>query len=341
MQPACCPSLLEMSRNVIRKGARERFLLGLGHFERDFEQRLEDTVYEDTPPLYNFSRIFLHAIEPYIHRDVLQVQEYMDILDFISPEHELLQKNALNSYHVGMVGLHGPVKYERLIQFIEWVQLVQPAVVPNIIQNVSCRFQVMMFWDDFSMEHFRLALKWDKQYGGTILFNDMDSHLHYLFTNRTLCTRVSLLLMNKLKEIVAVYGNKYLMRIPTSDMYARDTLVASLLLNSETSDFDQLSHTLLEYLIHTCPAALKIKSRCIYRDNSFAALCERWNDPRIERHVWMVDNVMRYADITDILDIVSPSWERGQNMTLLQYAKHTNNKLVLDYIRLHFHVGVQ
>jgi len=94
-------------------------------------------------------------------------------------------------------------------------------------------------------------------------------------------------------------------------------------------------------LIHTCPAALKIKSRCIYRDNSFAALCERWNDPKIERHVWMVDNVMRYADITDILDIVSPSWEREQKMTLLQYAKHTNNKLVLDYIRLHFHVGVQ
>jgi len=346
MEDTRCPSLLEMSRNVIRKGVRVRFLLGLRHFERDFEERLRDynrgcTVYEEMPPLYNFSSIFLHAIGPFIHHNILQpsahfnsVQDYMDILDFISPEHELQQNDKLNSYNMGMKTLEGPMRYERFIQFIRWVQLVQPAVVKNIIQNSYCHFQIMMFRDDFSVENFRLALEWDQQYEGAILFNDNDSHLHFMLGRRTLGTDVSDLLMNKLQEIVAVYGDKYLMHVPTSDMYAPDTLVASLLYESDTSDFYQLTHTILEYLIHKCPAALKIKSRSIYRGNAFAALCERWNDARILRHVWMVDNVMRYADITDIMNTVS-----NENMTLLQYAKHTKNNLVLEYIRHHFFVG--
>jgi len=341
-----CPSLLEMSRNVIRTGVRARFLLGVRHFERDFEERWREynrvcTVYEETPPLYNFSSIFLHAIEPYVQHNILQpsanfnsVQDYMEILEFISPEHELQQSEKLNSYNMGMHKLDGPVKYERFIQFIEWVQLVQPAVVKKIIQNSYRRFQIMMFRDNFSMENFRLALQWDQQYEGAVLFNDNDSHLHFMLGRRTLGTDVCDLLMDKLQEIVAVYGDKYLMHVPASDMYASDTLVAALLYESDNSDFHQPIHTILEYLIHKCPAALKIKSRCIYRDNAFAALCERWNDARILRHVWMVDNVMRYADITDIMNIVS-----NYNMTLLQYAQHTKNNLVLDYIRLKFHVG--
>ena len=139
--------------------------------------------------------------------------------------------------------------------------------------------------------------------------------------------------MDKIKAIVSVYGDKYLMHIPTSGFYAKKTLVALLLGSSYTADFGDLTYTMLEYLIHTCPAALRIQSLSPHGDNAFSVLCENWNDPGIARHVWVVDHVMRHANITDILDTVP-----AHNTTLLGYAKKVGNVLVLNYIQERFSI---
>ena len=338
-----CLSLLTASRNTIRKAVRERFLLGIEKFETDWAQRQAEhnrhcAVFDDTPPLYDYSQIFLDAIAPCIPYDIVRggtlhdvLCGHMDVLEFVSPEHERYQPYRLDSYRMGCIRSEGPVRYERFIQFIGWLQLVQPAVVPHIMQRVTSSFQSKMFSDEFSMEHFRLALKWDKQYAGALLFHRNDSHLHYMMKTPTLVDYSSLLLLDKLKEIVAVHGDRYLVYIPTSDPFATNTLVTSLLRHSQTTDFDEPTHAVLAYLIHACPAALKVQSYCARRHTAFSAVCERWNDPGIARHVWMVDNVMRYADITDILDAVS-----AHRKTLLEYAKECKNVLVLDYIRQRF-----
>jgi len=209
--------------------------------------------------------------------------------------------------------------------------MVQPEVVVHIMQLVSCGFQPKMFSDEFSMENFRLVLMWDQQYAGALLFNEKDSHLHFMMKSRLLVIDACFLFLDKLKEIVAVYGDKYLMYIPTSDFFAKNTLVTSLLRNSQTTNFDELTHAVLDYLIHTCPAALKVRSHCPLGHTTFSVLCENWNNPGIARHVWMVDNVMRYANITDILDAVP-----AHNTTLLGYAKKSGNVLVLNYIQERF-----
>lgn len=327
-----CSSLLTMSQNVIRKGVSKRLQIGIRDFERDFNERKHHhncscTLYDNPPPLYNFSQIFFQAIEPYIRYDIVEgstlnqvLRHHMNILEFMLPEHGRFMQFILE-------------KYERFIQFIGWLQLVQPEVVCQVLRTASCYFQIKMFVDDFSVENFKLTLKWDQQYTGVLLFNNRDSHLHFMLTHHLLASNSSLLLLDKIREIVAVYGKKYLMYVPTSDMYARRTLVLSMLQNTETRDFDQPSHALLEYLIHECPAALKINAYTLDGNNSFVALCKRWKNPNEERHVWMVSNVMKYADISDILAIVHPL-----NITLAEYAKITRNTLVLNYIREKFHV---
>ena len=85
---------------MIRTGVRARFLLGIEQFEKDFVQRRTEhnrhcAVYEDTPPLYNYSQIFFDAIAPYIRYDVLQgstlndvLRYHMDVLEFVSWQHE-------------------------------------------------------------------------------------------------------------------------------------------------------------------------------------------------------------------------------------------------------------
>jgi len=342
-----CPSLLGMSRNTIRQGVRAQFLLGIEKFEREFVQRQTEhnrrfAVFDDTPPLYNYSQIFYDAIKPYIRRDIVQgstlddvLRGHMDVLEFVSPQHET-GYIGLDSYRMGMparVGTEGlaaqegPVRYERFIQFIGWLQMAQPAVVPHIMQNVSRDFQYRMFSDNFSMELFRLALRWDIQYTGALLFNEHISQVHFMMSHPNLALATSFLFMDKLKEIVAVYGDQYLMHIPTSDFYATSPLVTMFLRGCKTTDFSARDHAVLDYLILACPAALRVRSRCARGHTAFSVLCERWNDPGIAQHVWMVDNVMRHADITDIRDVLP-----AHKMTLLQYAKKCRNVLVLDYI---------
>lgn len=299
-------------------------------------------MHENTPLVYDYSQIFLEAIKPCIHYNIVQygtlhdmLLGYMDVLEFVSPQHEPF--GGLHSYRMGMpaqvghvlcAAQEGPVPYERFIQFIGWLQMVQPEVVPQVMQEVSVNVQYRMFSDNFSMEQFRIVFKWDQQYAGALLFNEHDSHVHFMMRNPLLAIGKPLLFLNKLKEIVTVYGDKYLMYIPASNLHPTDTLVTSLLRSSEKTDFGAPDYPVLDYLIHTCPAALKVRSCDPRGHNAFSLLCERCNDPGIARHVWMVDNVMRYANRTDILDTVP-----AQKMTLLNYARKCKNVLVLHYIR--------
>jgi len=347
-----CASLLSMSQNVIRQGVRARFLLGIEKFETEFVQRQAEhnrhgAVFDDTPPLYNYSQIFADAIAPYIHYNLVQrgtlddmLRGHMDVLEFVSLQHEQNRWEGLDSYGMGMpprVGTEGlqrregPVRYERFIQFILWLQIVQPEVVPQIMQNVSGYFQLYMFKDNASMEQFRLALKWDQQYEGALFLNENDSHVHFMMRNPDVYIHPSVLFMDKLKEIVAVYGYKYLMHVPKFDHFSTDTLVTSLLRTIVTTDFGAPEHAVLDYLIRTCPEALKIKSRCPHGESAFGVVCQRWKDAGIARHVSVVDHVMQHADITDIYGAVSTG-----KTTLLGYAKKCENVLVLNYIRQKF-----
>jgi len=347
-----CASLLSKSRNVIRQGVRARFLLGIEKFETEFVQRqaehnLHCAVFDDTPPLYNYSQIFADAIAPYIHYNLVQrgtlddmLRGHMDILEFVSSQREKNEWEGLNSYEMGMEPLvgtegvqrrEGPVPYERFIQFIVWLQMVQPEVVPHIIKNVSGYFQQCMLRDNASMEQFRIALKWDQQYEGSLFFNEHESHVNFITRHPCVYMNPCVLFMDKLKEIVAVYGDKYLMYIPTSDEFSTDTLATSLLRTSTTTDFSAPDHAVLHYLIRACPAALKVRSRCPHRHTGFSIVCQRWKNTAIAQHVWIVDHVMRHADITDIYDAGPVGYT-----TLLGYAKQCENVLVLNYFREKF-----
>jgi len=341
-----------MSQNVIRQGVRARFLVGIEKFETEFVQRQAEhnrhcAVFDDTPPLYNYSQIFADAIAPYIHYNIVQrgtlddmLRGHMHVLEFVSSQHESNKWERLDSYEIGMLPLvgteglqriEGPVQYERFIQFILWLQMVQPEVVPHIIKKVSAHFQQCMLNDNASMEQFRLALKWDQQYEGSLFFNEKESHVNLITSQPSGRMDRSVLFLDKLKEIVAVYGYKYLMYIPKSDYFATDTLVTSLLRNTRTTHFGTPDYTVLDYLIRACPAALKVRSRCPHGHTAFSIVCERWKDTGAAPHVWIVENVMRHADITDIYDAVPVG-----NTTLLGYARECENILVLNYIRQKF-----
>jgi len=327
-----CPSLLSASQDIIRSGVRARFVAGIGHFENDFAQRQRELNEYHTPPLYNFSQIFVHAIEPFVRPHISEgytsnhvLHLHMDVLGFISPEREKHENNSLCSYTVGMPQPEGPVRYERFIQFIGWVQLVQPEVVHYILQNVSEDFQDYMYRSDFSMEFFRLALKWDEQYGGVLLFNNEYSHLHIMMEDHSMTRDARLFLLDKIKEIVALHGDRYLMYIPTSQYDVKNTLVALMIRHCNQSSFNDQTYAMMYYLIHTCPAALKIRNPI---NNAFTLLCKKRLLPHNETHMWMLDNVMRYADTTDVWGIV-PHLDK----TLLQLATDCRNEPVVLYIR--------
>jgi len=330
-----CPSLLSVSQNMIRSGVRARFVAGIRDFENEFAQRRRNLNEYHTPPLYNFSQIFLHAIEPYVSPHTPQgstlnhvLHFHIHVLGFISPEHEKHEDDSLCSYNVGMPQREGPVRYERFIQFIGWLQSVQPEVVLHVLQKVSEEFQDYMYSSDFSMEFFRLALKWDQQYGGVLLFNNKHSHLHLVMEDHSMTRDARLFLLDKIKEIVAVHGDGYLMYIPTSQCDVTNTLVTLMIRHCNKSNFDDQTYAMMSYLIHTCPAALKIRKPIT---NAFAVLCMRRLLPHNETHMWMLDNVMRYADRTDVFGMMP-----YRNTTPLQLAVDRGNEQVVLYIRNKF-----
>jgi len=323
---------------MIRSGVRARFVAGIRDFENEFAQRRRNLNEYHTPPLYNFSQIFVHAIEPYVSPHTLQgstlnhvLHFHVHILGFISPEHEKHEDDSLCAYSVGMPDPEGPVRYERFIQFIGWLQLVQPEVVLHILQKVSEDFQVHMYQSDFSMEFFRLALKWDKQYGGVLLFNNKYSHLHIMMKEKSMPRDARLFLLDKIKEIVAVHGDRYLMYIPTSQFMVYTTLVTLMIRHCNAFAFDDQTYAMMHYLIHTCPTALRIRKNPTDIHNGFTTLCWKVLLPHEESHMWMLDNVMRYADTTDVLGNVP--W---YDTTLLQLAKDYSSEPVVRYIRNKF-----
>jgi len=332
-----CPSLLSVSQNMIRPGVRARFIAGIGDLENMFAKRWSKHNDCHTAPLYNFSQIFVNAIEPYVSPHTLQgstlnhvLHFHIHVLGFISPEHEKHEDDSLCSYKVGMPQQEGPVRYERFIQFIGWLQLVQPEVVIHILQNVSEQFQEHMYQIDFSMDFFRLALKWDKQYGGVLLFKKDYSHLHIMLEDLSMTGDARLYLLEKIKEIVAVHGESFLMYIPPSQYDVLNTLVALVVRYCTIWNLNDPTHAMLHYLIHTCPAALKIRYPI---NNAFTNLGRKRLCADNEAHMWMLDNVMRYADITDVSCIIPYD---GETDTLLQLAiKHGNIPLV-RYIRDRF-----
>lgn len=339
-----CPPLLTMSRDVIRNAVRARFLLGIEKFETDFAQRQAEhqrhcAVFDDTPPLYNYSQIFFEAIAPYIGYNIVQgstlndvMRGYMEVLEFVSVHHEKYEGRPIYHWPMGMTKNEGPVKYERFLQFIAWLHWVQPEVVHYIVKYNFKHFAYIAWKDNFSMENFRQLLKWDQQHGGVIFLNNDDSHLHFIMKQRRITKDGRLFILDKLKQVVAVYGDKYLMFSPTSAYCTESTLVSSLLSSKKTTEeLSDVEYVILQYLILTCPSALKIKARRLCGCNAFEALCRYWNNPENDRHVWVVDNVMRYADITDIYDTVPAYF-----CTLLECARRTNNELVLGYIRAKF-----
>jgi len=216
------------------------------------------------------------------------------------------------------------------MEFMRFVLLVNRQTALDIFTTYSQYLQVDVMNKDFTMTNFHTVIKWDHMLKGQLFCNDQDSHMHYVLGRRPFITAS---VLERLRLIVSVYGDDYLKWIPMRDAYATDTLVNIVLHSADLSCADPLMRKVLDFLIHACPAALRISSRSALRHNAFSAVIQRCDCPQNPQHQWIVQNVMQYADLErDILGVVP-----GTNyLLLLDVVKRASNVLVLQFIARKF-----
>jgi len=221
-------------------------------------------------------------------------------------------------------------RQHRFMEFMRFVLSVNRQTALDIFTAYLTYLQTDVMDKDFSMTNLRTVVKWDHMLKGPLFWNNQDSHMHYVLGRRTLITAS---VLQRLRLVVSVYGDDYLTWIPTRDAYAADTLVNIVLHSADLSCEDPLMREVLDFLIHACPAALRISSRSPLRHDAFSAVIQRCDCPQNPQHQWIVQNVMQYADLErDILGVVPGT----NHLLLLDMVKRASNVLVLQFIARKF-----
>jgi len=100
---------------------------------------------------------------------------------------------------------------------------------------------------------------------------------HYMLGRSAFITDAA---VERLRLVVSVYGDDYLTWVQARDMYATDTLVNTVLYSADISHAASSIQELLGFLIHACPAALKISSLSVFLHNAFTAVVQRCDCPQ-------------------------------------------------------------
>jgi len=302
---------------------------------RAFEDRIDaarEEEWDDTPPLYDFDTLMWDALAPLLgHTSRDRIPEDL-VVTLLLLDHG--QRHKVTSYSVGTRSYPHLRNDDRFAQFVEWLHGVQPLAARELLARHCEYLQIRMFSEDYPMDLLHKMLAWDRLYPGILLQNPRDSHAHFMMTQafaRHFTTEDGLA---RLPAVVASCGEAYLRYIPSSDMYARNTLVAAALYNGDVGGSDDGTHALFEFLITACPAALRVPSVSPAWHNAFTAVGLRCTNPRNERHQWLVDQVMRHADVSDLAAVVPNT----DGMTFLQYMQDRKNTLVLAHFAARFAV---
>jgi len=313
-------TLLEMVQNTNKEEIRRNFI---DEIKKDENlQRNERSMHVNT-----FSQMFDEALRKCGCDPNISVYGYVLCQSLQEKSNTLLDYCVYNGIH--------EKHHVRFMRFFEFVMSVDREAAQNILAMYSQEVQWRIMGNICSPEDFHTVIKWDRQLTSCIMFNEYESHMHYMMSNGTNAQNIDMI-FEKLQFAVFVYGNGYLRWIPSRDGYGKNTLVNQMLSLGNIFYTPYIWQELLSYLIHTCPDALRITSgHPLQKYNTgFTAVVRRCVHPEQKRDQWIVENVMQYADLhRDVYGVVTDT-----NMTLLDLAKSCNNVLVLQFFARKFNI---
>ena len=335
------PMLIELVQNQSKLKIRNDLLHQLCECEKKHghnkNERIDydfSTVFENVL-LENGANFKIQDINLYDYI-LFEPQEYMDNgYEF----YNTLTLFCIKGYHCQCWDvLRDPEEYqsELFMQFMTFIKSFNLQITIDIIKTYCSYIRNMIMKDKFEIKHIEVLLTWDKKLLEVLFYWDCDRNTKNYINLPFIFSRSGDGL-KKIKLIVTFFDDQYQQWTPLAQLTSRahNNIVQNIIFyesnsNNDTNDYFALEDVLL-WVVNSFPGALRNDSYPIKRQNAFATVIDHFNCPLKIEHEKIIQEIMQHASIEDNIC-------GAEGMTLIQYAEHKKNNLVLNFLTQHFHI---
>jgi len=222
---------------------------------------------------------------------------------------------------------------ELFMQFMAFVMSFNMQIAVQIIQTYCSYIRYMIMKDEFDVKYMETILTWDQTMLEALFYSKDVKYARRTFSLPLILGKSGHGLQ-KFKMVVSVLDSEKPKWTSLADLTLRahDTLVNGIIFYVTNKEDNEADHFALEdillWVVDSLPATLATKSYDMKRRNAFATVVDHYNCPDNNEHKAIVQSIMQHVSVEDNISGMD-------GMTLLEYAHHKKNSIVIGFLNWH------